>query len=402
MIGAMNTDTSTPRITGGRLALIVASRFVLNAIFRVAYPLVPFIERDFGVDVKAATWIVTIQVALGPFSLLGGWLGERLGYRQTMLIGLAWSLLGVLGIAFAPSLPLLITAYGACGLGIALFQPAQQAYVSVLTPYHERGRTIGLVELSWALAGMVAVPPLLWLIGVQGSLTAAFVVLGACLAVAMLLVLAVLPPEPRTQRATTTAASWGLLADPSVRGLVLFLFLALAGNEMFYVVQAPWANARFPAAVDLGVASFVFGVGELLGAFGSTIFTDRLGKRRAAALGFVGAALVFVVLPLMALTWPLYLAGYFVFAVVIEFAIVAALTFASTVSVIGRATVMALATAAINLGRAVASQIGAASLGLVGFAGNALIGAALILVAVMIALRFVRENERELLHEPAA
>src|ERR1044071_2893572 len=176
----MATTISAPtRLSGSRLAALVASRFVLNAIFRVAYPLVPFIAERFSVSFATATWIVTIQVLFGLVSPLGGWLGDRIGYRATMLGGLGLSLLGTLGIAASPSLWLLIAAYGACGMGIALYQPAVQAYVSVLTSYEERGRTVGLIEMSWALAGIVAVPVLTWLVQRQQSLVEPFLIISA-------------------------------------------------------------------------------------------------------------------------------------------------------------------------------------------------------------------------------
>lgn len=390
-------DISAPaQLTSGRLATIVASRFVLNTIFRAAYPLIPFVAVRFAVPEARATWIVTIQVVFGLVSTLGGWFGERFGYRTTMLGGVALAIGGAIGVAVAPSLGLLIAAFGVCGVSVAIYQPAMQAYVSALTPYHGRGRAVGLVELSWALAGIAAVPPLMQLVQRQQSLTLPFSLVAFSL-VAVFLLMLYMPAErihvhAATQQPRTFRQA---LRDPSVRGFLLFLLLTIGGNEILFVAQPTWATQRFGASLaDLGAASFVFGIGELLGSSTSALITDRLGKRRAAVLGFTLAAVVFVLLPIAGQSWLSYLAYYLLLAFAVEFGIVASLTLASTVSVVGRAAVMALTITVIQISRAVASQIGVPVLEASSIVVNSLLSALLLLIGVGVALRFVHEAER--------
>lgn len=369
---------------------------MLNAIFRVAYPLVPFISERFSVSVAAATWIVTIQVLFGLASPIGGWLGDRIGYRATMIGGLGLSLLGTLGIAASPTLGLLIAAYGACGMGIALYQPAVQAYVSVLTSYGERGRAVGLIEMSWALAGIVAVPLLTWLVQARQSLIEPFLILSALVAIIMLATILVLPIEPahlRSNQGSDTSFST-LVRNPSVLGMFAFLFLALGGWEVLFIAQVPWVTGRFNATLtDLGTAAFVFGLGEMLGSLGSALFTDRLGKRRASTLAFAISALLFLAQPFVSVNWLSYLACYMLLAVFVEFAVVAALTFATTISTVGRATVMALVVTAIQFSRAIASQVGVPLLESSSMLANCVVAALLTLLGVAIALRYVHEAE---------
>ncbi len=384
----------TPFLSPARLAVIVASRFVLNAMFRVAYPLIPFVAGHFAISLDVATWIVTLQVLSGLLSPAGGWLGDRIGFRATMLIGFALALLGALGATVAPTFALLVMAFAIFGVGVALYQPSMQAYVAVLTPYQQRGRAFGVVELSWALAGIAAVPPLTWLVEAQGGLAAAFGLLAASIAVMGLLTLLLLPPEPRQPRVVTHAQTHPAIWSPSVFGMLGFIALAMGGTELMYIAQPAWATEQFQVSLlDLGTASLVYGVGELLGATGSTLLTDRLGKRRAALLGFSLTALAFVALPSIGASWPLYLTMYFLLGVCVEFAIVASLTLASTVTLIGRATVMALVIAIMQIGRALASRLGVPLLTLASLYGNAAVAAALTLLGVLIAWRFVREAE---------
>jgi DHA1 family inner membrane transport protein len=384
----------TPFLSPARLATIVASRFVLNAMFRVAYPLIPFIAGHFAISVEVATWIVTLQVLSGLLSPVGGWLGDRIGFRAMMLTGFGLALLGALGATVAPSFALLVMAFAIFGVGVALYQPSMQAYVAVLTPYQQRGRAFGMVELSWALAGIAAVPLLAWLVERQGELAIAFGLVAASIAVMGLLTFLLLPPEPRQPRVATQARPHMAIWSPSVCGMLGFIVLAMGGTELMYIAQPAWATEQFRATLlDLGTASLVYGVGELLGATGSTLLTDRLGKRRAALLGFSMTALAFVALPMIGVSWPLYLLMYFLLGVCVEFAIVASLTLASTVAVIGRATVMALVIAIMQVGRALASRLGVPLLTLASLHGNAAVAAALTLFGVLIAWRFVRESE---------
>jgi predicted MFS family arabinose efflux permease len=379
------------------LATIVASRFALNAVFRVTYPLVPFIALSYSVTAEQATWIVTIQVLCGLASPLGGWLGDRLGYRRTMALGAALVLLGAFGAALAPSLPLLIVAFGLCGLGISVYQPPMQAYVSALTPYHLRGRAVGLVELSWALAGILAVPSLMWLVERQESIVGAFTLLGVCLTLVTLATLFILPNPPAQPRddATNAGGPGAVLRNPNVLGMLGFVFLTLGGLEMLFIVQSPWAAERFNASlVDLGLAAFVFGLGEIGGSLGSTLLTDRLGKRRAATIGFGLAAIVYLLLPLLSVSWPVYLICFFFFALFAEFGIVAALTFASTVSLVSRATVMALTVMAIQVSRAISSRIGVPLWEATSLSVNGVVAALLTLVGIAVALRYAHEAER--------
>lgn len=395
----MTTSISTPvYLSRGRLATIVASRFVLNAIFRIAYPLVPFLAVHFGVSTEQATWIVTIQVLFGVVSPIGGWLGDRIGYRTTMLLGLSFVLIGVLIAALASSLVQLVAAYGLCGIGVSLYQPAMQAYVSALTPYHQRGRAVGLVELSWALAGMLAVPPLMWLVEAQRSLVGVFTIFAVALGIVTIATFRALPLETSSANAThSTPISFRVvLNNRSVLGLLAFVFLALAGVEVLFIAQAPWTTVQFGASLaDLGTAAFVFGIGELGGSSASAIFTDRLGKRRAAIIGFSLTTLIYLALPVLSVNWVAYLVCYLFFALCVEFAIVATLTLASTVSTVGRATVMAFTVTAVQVSRAAASLIGVQVWELSSIYVNGILAAALTLMGVAVALRFVRETEQQ-------
>ncbi len=391
----MSVQTVAVPLQVGRLATLVASRFVLNTIFRIVYPLVPFLALHFGVTQATASTLITVQVSLGLISLSAGWFGDRIGYRRTMVFGLGCTLIGVLGVVAAPTFGWLLLAYGLCGVGGALYYPAMQTYLSAISTYEQRGRAIGVVELSWALAGLVAIPPLLRMIKAQDSLQGVFGLLAIGVVAVLAATLMLLPDEYAAVGTAPVVRTSMLevLRQPVVFALCTFLFLAIGGNELLYVAQASWATERFNASTaDLGTAVLVFGIGELGGSLLSTLFTDRLGKRRAVLLGFSLAALVYLLLPIISSTWAGYLGAYALYGITFEFAIVAAITLASTVSAHSRGTVLALTIVSIQIGRTLGASAAVPLLNAGSIIANSMVAALVVALGVWVAWRGVKER----------
>jgi predicted MFS family arabinose efflux permease len=352
----------------------------------------------FGVSLATATWLVTIQVLAGLVSPLGGLLGDRFGHRTTMLAGLLVALVGMVLAALAPRILLVVAALGLVGIGTVLYNPSMQAYVSELTPFARRGRALGAVELSWSLAGIVAVPLLIALAERTGSLQMPFALLAVLTGLALALSVAMLPSEAPRQHAANSAQMplRLVLGQPTFLALILFLWLGLVGQEVLFSAQAPWLTQHLGAsAQDVANALFVFGVGELVGAALATVFTDRLGKLRAPLIGFGAAALIYVLLPVVARSWSSYLPLFAAFGLLFEFAIVSSFSVASAVNPRARGTVMAGAMTATQIGRAAGSWFGVRLYESTNFLANGLVAAVLTLIAVVVAMIGVRPQENE-------
>lgn len=391
MHGMIAQTSATLALSPTRLALIVASRLVLNTVFRLTYPLTQFVILRTGVGVQAAAGLVTVQVLAGLLSPVSGYVGDRYGYRRTMTAGLALATVGTALVALTLNFTLLLVAFGIAGLGTALYNPAMQAYVSSLTPLAQRGRALGAVELSWSLAGIFGVPLLALLVERTQSLTPAFTLLAVLLAL-MWAALFQLPPDDRTAR--TAAAPppplRALVRQPVVVALLAFLFLVLCGSETLFIAQAPWLRERFAAStVAIAQSLFVFGLGELVGVSLATAFTDRLGLRRAPIIGFACATLSYLALPLLSQNWTGYLVAFALFGLAFEFAIVASFSLVSAVYPPARGMVLAASGTAIQLGRTVGSQLGVATLVGGGIFGNSFLAALLTLVGCVVAARWV-------------
>ncbi|MEU0536795.1 MFS transporter [Amycolatopsis tolypomycina] len=130
---------------------------------------------------------VVAAVGLGDIGsqLLGGWLGDRIGRRNTMLAGFVGGAVALTALGSADSLPGIWVAAVAAGLTLELFRPAGSAAVADLPP-EQRIRAFGV--LYWAanlgfsvatvLAGVLAKHGygILFWINVSASLAAALIV----------------------------------------------------------------------------------------------------------------------------------------------------------------------------------------------------------------------------------
>ena len=137
----------------------------------------PSIARELGATPAAAVWIVNayqlaIVVTLLP---LAAW-GERIGYRGIYVAGIVLFTLGSLACALSGSLPLLVAARVAQGLGGSAIMSMNGALVRHTYPDSQLGRGVGLNGLVVAIAaavapslasGILAVGPWPWLFAVN-------------------------------------------------------------------------------------------------------------------------------------------------------------------------------------------------------------------------------------------
>ncbi|MEU0879114.1 MFS transporter [Lentzea sp. NPDC005914] len=133
----------------------------------------------------AGTVVAAVGVGDIGSQLLGGWLGDRIGRRNTMLVGFVGAAVALTALGSADSMPEIWLAAVAVGLTVELHRPAGSAAVADL-PASQRIRAFGL--LYWAAnlgfsvatvaAGILAQYGygLLFWINVTASLVAALIV----------------------------------------------------------------------------------------------------------------------------------------------------------------------------------------------------------------------------------
>jgi EmrB/QacA subfamily drug resistance transporter len=155
-----------PRWTLVACVLASSLSFVEGSVLSVA---LPAIRQSYGAGAQQVQWVVnTYLLPLSALLLLGGALGDHFGRKRLLLIGTSIFAVTSLICALAPSLPILLGARAAQGVGAALLLPNSLALLNAAFQGEKRGRAVGI----WAAAGAAAaaIAPLIggWLVGSVG------------------------------------------------------------------------------------------------------------------------------------------------------------------------------------------------------------------------------------------
>lgn len=365
----VSPQPGTPREPSLRaqLAIIFVARTILISSHRIVYPFLPAIARGLGVSVAAAGSLVTARFAAGlvaPF--LGPW-ADGQPRRRIMQVGLVIFALAGLLMAVSQGLGLAVIAFILFGLSKVLYDPAVHAFMGDVVPYERRAWAIGTVELAWSGAWLLGVPA-------AGLLIEHFGWRSPWLVMAVLGLLSIgltrigLPPGRPAARPPGSGSvlrslilTWrSLLRRRPVLVLLVVGMLVMASLEMPFVVYGAWLESSFGLSLStLGLASIAIGAAEAAAEFGTTVITDRLGKRRSVLLGLLGLATSLLLLPLLtSLGLIPTMSGLVVAVLCFEFSVVSLLPIATELVPEARVSLLSLNVMAFSLGRIVGATSG--------------------------------------------
>jgi EmrB/QacA subfamily drug resistance transporter len=221
------------------VACILASSlsFVDGSVLNVA---LPAIREGYQADAQQVQWVVNAYLLpLSALLLLGGALGDHFGRRRLLVIGT--SLFGITSVicALAPSLPILLGARAAQGIGAALLLPNSLALLNAAFSGEKRGRAVGI----WAGAGAAAaaVAPLIggWLVSSVGWPSIFYI--NVPLAAGAILFAFRFVEESREPGAGRTDYAGAALVTIGLGGLTYSLTLASATRHFSVAAQATLA-----------------------------------------------------------------------------------------------------------------------------------------------------------------
>lgn len=345
--------TQLPPLRPIDLLVVTSGRLASTTAFRIVYPLLPFLSSRFDVSLQQVATLVALQTAASLASPIGGTFADKYGERKVMLGGLITFIVGALLCSFTDVFWLFQVGYLLIGLATAFYLPSAQSYLSARSPYEQRGRMLGIFETAWAISAIVGVAPLMYLIDLQNNISWAYGILAAVGAFGFLSVFQL--PEHHTQRNTESSEpgfSWETIKMPSLWFLLLFPFLTLGGNDLFFVTQSTWLKDVMGANESmLGNLFVLIGIAELTGSLAVVGFSDRLGKRRSVLASFTITSLCLVLMPILDSSIVATIVILFIFYFMIEYAIVATFPLLSEALPQARGTMMALVSATIGFGR---------------------------------------------------
>jgi predicted MFS family arabinose efflux permease len=232
-----------------------------------------------------------------------------------------------------------------------------------------------------------------WLIELFGWRTPFFLLGVLSLAGAALIWFQLPAVEHRSRTGLSWRLVWEVCRRPNVLaaiGVALLLFVAVSA---FITVWSIWLSADFELdARALGLVAAGVGLAELTGSILSSLFIDRLGKRRGSQIGLGLMALAFLLLPLTQITLASAVSGLILLGLMIEFTVVSLLPLYSEQVPEARATVFSLVATGSSIGIALGSPIAASLWERSGLWAVCVVAAVCLLSTLGLATRFLREG----------
>ena len=376
-----------------QLGILTFARLCMNTLLRIVYPFAPAFARGLGVPVTTIYLIISLRNLTGLLSPVFAPLAERYGRRNVMAFSSAVFSVATLLVAGVPAVWSLAAALIIAGVVKVIYDPAMHSYLGDAVPYAQRGRALALTEFGWSGAFLIGAPLTGWLIARQGW-SAPFLWLGVGGAAAAVMLWRALPAARRHGHQTVTIGyTWQTLRrHPIIWAAALYMLLPLVAQEALFIVYGDWMETTFNLSLTgLGLATTLIGLAELSGELTAGWSVDRFGKRPVVAISCVLTAMAFLFIPFSVGSLPTALAALVAVFFTFEIAVVGAIPLLTEMVPEARGVVMSMAFGAMAVGRTIGSIIGPIVWTRAGMLGNSLIAAALMLLAALVLVRWLRE-----------
>lgn len=373
------------------LALITFVRGILNTAFRMAYPFLGVISRALGVDISTLSIVVSSRAIVGLAVPIISPISDVKGRKFGMLMGLAIFIFSIILVCVYPSFLTLSISLILSTLGKYIFDPSVLSYLGDKVPYQRRGLAVSITEMGWSMAFIFGIPVAAFLIDRFGWVAPYYLFAG--LGIIGITGIYFLLPFDKPHQTTVKIDLGGVIKVLHNRKVILALMvgsLSSAGNEIVNLIFGVWLEDTFYVKIGaLAAASAIIGLSELGGEGLVALFTDRLGKPKALALGLAASMVAAVVLSSVAGTQMGALVGLFFFYISFEFVMVSHLPMMTEIHPEARATAMSLNLMSYSIGRAIGAfmapfvykTFGFGMVTVVAIAFNALALAALVILA---------------------
>jgi predicted MFS family arabinose efflux permease len=258
--------------------------------------ILPQIAHGVDASISATGQVITaFALTYGLAAPFLAALTSKLPRKPLIAAALILFVLANLASAAAPNLFLLLAARVAAGLGAALYTPNASAAAVGIAGVARRGQALGIILGGLTVGTVLGVPAGTWL-GQQVSWQASLVFVAAVGLVALVGMLTVLPALPLPP-AVPLAARFRVLANGRVIAIVLFMLLESASAIMVYTYIADVLHdTAGVSGTVLAIILLTWGIGGMVGAFGSGPLTDRWGADRTLAVAITVLALTLALL----------------------------------------------------------------------------------------------------------
>ena len=344
------------------LAACIATRLAIDTTTQLFFPFLRTVALGLGMDFVVLGRLVSLRSLAGLSAPFFGTAADNYGYRRIMRLSLLLTAAGMFLLGSGAGVWSVVAGMLVSGAGLTGFLPTCQAYISARLPFAQRARGIGVLEYSWALAGIIGLPLMGFLFGRFSWRLPFFVLGGAMLAGWMLIRL--LPEatagaprdaggaaaRPRLAPGRLRSRAWtpmlSSLPPLRVQGLADLFDLGpnwraalavITANSLFYfsqvhilIAHGAWLETEYGLVPQtLGLVAFAQGAADLCGSVLVSLITDRVGKKRAVQAGMLGSLLVYASLPMINVGLVPVVAALVLLRFVFEYGIVSAIALIS-------------------------------------------------------------------------
>lgn len=300
-----------------RRAIFIVVTILIDAIgFGIVMPVLPELIMTIGrIELSDAVLIggqmslvyAAAQFVGGPVM---GNLGDRFGRRPVLLASMAGLALDYVLMALAHTLPLLFVGRLIAGLLGASFATAQAALADI-TPADQRAKRFGMVGAAFGI-GFIIGPAIGGVLGGLDARTPFWVAAGLAalnFAYGWFVFPETLDPAHRRRfdwRRANPLGAWRLAGRvPGLRRLWLVLLLWHVATMVYPLIWNWYGIARFGwTTLTIGVSLAAVGVvmATMQGLVTGRVVA-RLGERRTAQIGMLGAATAFALYAVITQSW---------------------------------------------------------------------------------------------------
>ena len=304
----MTTMTARPEgATFVRLLVVLGICHLLNDLIQALIPAIyPILRAEFALDlVQIGMITMTFQIAGSLFQPLVGLYTDKHPLPYSSVVGMGFTLTGIVALAFAPSYTMVLVSVACIGIGSSIFHPE----ATRMARYAAQGRA-GLAQGIFQVGGQVggAVAPLAAALIIVPFGQASLAGFAVAPILAMVLLFRIASQHDRLREAFHTAAQAArsrattALTPSQVRlGLAILVLLMaskLAYLESFRSFYTFYVIETFGVSIAQSqVLLFVIFISSAIGVLIGGMVGDRIGRHRIIWISILGPLPLTLLLP---------------------------------------------------------------------------------------------------------
>jgi FSR family fosmidomycin resistance protein-like MFS transporter len=293
------------------LGAISFSHFLNDMMQSLIVAIYPLLKGEFQLSFAQIGVIsLTYQLCASILQPVIGVYTDKHPKPYSLSVGMGFTLIGIVVMAFAPNYASVLTAAALIGTGSAVFHP-ESSRIARLASGGRHGLAQSIFQVGGNAGG--AMGPLLaaWIIVPHGQSSLAWFTLAALLAIVVLANVGAWYKRQHLDRAGDSRSRPAVAGPVSARRVAwsIGILVALIFSKYFYIASITsyysfYLIEKFHVSVQSAqIYLFVFLLAMALGTLFGGPIGDRIGRKRVIWVSILGVAPFTMILPFVGLTW---------------------------------------------------------------------------------------------------